>query len=252
MRKTVMSTLVVALLLGVFGSRPAVADSPEPPKPFAVASFAGYDELIGDVKLVGELGGQPELASALEGFLGLVTRGKGLAGIDKEKPWGAAVWLADSKPAGYAFLPVEDLDALEDLFEPYIEKVEDLGDGLYEVQGKVPGQKVIVKPVDGWLFASDKPENLVATPENPIKLLGRLHKRYDLAVRLNFRNVPAEQRKELMAQLREQAQRDLRQRPGEDEQLYAIRKIVGGKLQKLALSVIRDVNTVTLGWSLDS
>lgn len=252
MRKTVLSTLVVALLLGMFSSGPALAGSSSDLRPVAVVSLAGYDELLANVEMAGKLSGRPALARGLEGMLAVVTHGKGLAGLDKKRPWGVVVQTDGSKLGGYAFLPVDDLDEFEKVLEPYIKKVEDLGDGVRKVQGNGPRQAIYIKQKKGgWLFVCDKPEGLAATPNDPTKVLDGLHRQYDAAVRLNVSNLPAQQRGELIAKIRQQAEKDLKRRPGEDEKGYAIRKIVAARVLAVVATIVEDLEVVTLGWSLD-
>jgi hypothetical protein len=251
-RKTVLSTLMVALLLGPWDFGSARAGSTGELKPVAVVSLGSYDKLIGNVELAGKLAGRPNLAKGLEGMLAVVTQGRGLAGLDKTRPWGVVIQTDGSKLGGYAFLPLSDFQKFKEVLQPYIQKVEDLGDGLYKVQGKGPRQVVYVKQKpSGWLLACDKSEGLAHTPDNPIELLDGLEKQYDLAVRLMLSNVPTQQRDALIAKLRERAEKDLQRRPAEDEQQYTIRKMLGRMLLKAALSMVEDLDTVTLGWSLD-
>ena len=253
MRKTVLSALIVALLLGVFGPSAALAQPSQAAKPVVVMSFAGYDRAIADVKLVGELVDRPELAGGLEGLMALVTRGKGLAGIDKSRPCGVAMFdVSDEKPVGYGFVPITDFKALKELLQPYIEEINDVGDGVLQVIGKTPGQKVFVKPTDKWLFISDSAENLAATPENPIRLLGGLNKQYDLAVGFNPRNVPAKQRQKLVKQIRKEIEKELQRKPGEDDMEYAVRSMVMTKIQEVVLTAINDIDRVTVGCALDN
>jgi len=256
-RKTVLSMLVVALLLGTSGVGSALAGGHRSEalvgdvKPVAVVSLAGYDALLGNVELAGILAGRPRLAKGLEGLLAVVTQGRGLEGLDTKRPWGVVIQADGSKLGGYAFLPVGDFEKFKEVLKPYIQKVEDLGGGLHKVQGKGPGQAIYVKQTSGWLFVCDKAEGLAGTPDDPAQLLGGLHEQYDVAARLNASNVPAQQREQLIAKIQQQAEKDLQRRPGEDEHEHAIRKIVAGKILAAVLTTVKDLETVTLGWSLD-
>jgi hypothetical protein len=252
MRKTVMSTLAVALLLGVCGSRSALADSNTDLKPVAVVSLASYDKLLGNVELAGRLSGRPKLAKGLEGMLAVVTQGRGLAGVDTKRPWGVVIQADGSALGGYAFLPVDDFQKFQEVLQPYVKTVEDLGGGLHKVQGKGLRQTIYVKHIQsGWLLVCDKPEGLANAPDDPTKILDGLPEHYDLAARLNVSNLPAAQREKLIAKLRERAEKDLQRRPGEDEQDYAIRKLLAAKLLAGVLTTVEDLDTVTLGWSSD-
>ncbi len=252
MRKTVLSTMIVALLLGVSGlaSAPAAADSNV--KTVAVVSLASYDQLLGNVEMAGKLAGRPKLAKGLEGTLAVLTHGRGLAGLDTKRPWGVVIQTKGSEVGGYAFLPIDDADQFAEVLEPYIKEAKDLGNGVRRLRGKGPAQEIYVKHIDsGWLFICDKPEGLAYTPPDPAKVLGGLDRQYDLAARLYVSNLPAEQREDLIAKLRQQAEKDLQKRPGESDQEYTVRKMVVTKIAEALLTMVKDLDTVTLGWSLD-
>ena len=57
-------------------------------KPIAVIAASSYDNLVSDINFIGSLADRPQLGQMLEGSIALFTQGKGLAGIDKTKPWG--------------------------------------------------------------------------------------------------------------------------------------------------------------------
>ena len=117
MRKAVSLIVVAVLTLGSLAHRPALANSLKTAKPVVVASFAGYDELLGDVKLAGDLAGHPDLDKSVDAALTLFTKGRGLAGIDTKRSSGAVILAGEGKPTGYLFLPVTDLKASLALLE---------------------------------------------------------------------------------------------------------------------------------------
>ncbi len=252
MKNIILSSLVIALLPGAHRSGAALADSSRDVEPLAVVSLASYDQLFGSVELAGKLAGRPKLAKGFQGMLAVVTHGKGLAGLDKARPWGMIVEADGSKMGGYAFLPVDDFQEFREVIEPHVAGVEDLGDGVYEVQGKRPRQKAYLKQKDDrWLFVCDKLERLANTPDNPAEALGELPGQYDLAVRLNVSRLPAAEREKLVAPIRRLAERDLEQRPGEVGRQVAVREMIAAKLAGVFFTVVQDLETLTFGWSLN-
>lgn len=250
MRRATLAPLIVVLLWGVAGLRWAQADSTQKMKPIVVMSLAGYEELRGDVAMVGNLAGRPELADNLEGLLELFTQGKGLAGVDKKKPWGAVIQTDGSTISGYAFLPVTSLDEFGSVMKPLVEEIEELGEGVYKVKNK--GTTVYVKHKQGgWLVACENPEALAATPDDPGQVLGDLPQRYDVAIRISASNVPEQHGEKFLAKLKDKAAKDLEQRPGEDELEFAIRKHLGERLLQAISTVAEDLDQLTVGWSLD-
>ena len=55
----------------------------------------GYDKLLTNIDVVGQLGGNPDLGG-LEMMLKMMTQGKGLAGLDTKQPW-ASVLMTDGQ-----------------------------------------------------------------------------------------------------------------------------------------------------------
>ncbi|HUT13475.1 MAG TPA: hypothetical protein VMY42_23510 [Thermoguttaceae bacterium] len=249
MRKTVLSGLIVALLLGAAGFHRAQPASAAAPKPLAVVSLSGYDELKGDLEMVGRIVDDPTLAARLEGLLKFFTKDKGLAGLDKTKPLGAAIFLDGEKPSGYAFLPVSDFDQLLDVLKPYIGELKDLGDGMYEAsKGRKPAY---LKVQSGWVFVSDRREMLADVPADPAKLLAGLDRRYDLGIRFNAANVPDALREKLLGRIKKDLAKELERKPGEDDLEYALRKGLAKKLLGGLATGINDLDQVTFGLALD-
>ena len=249
MRKTFVSTLLVALLLGAAGLRPANAEAPKRWKPLAVASFAGYDKMKGNIDLAGEMAGMPDLGKGLEAMLNLLTGNQGLAGLDKARPWGAVVQINGDQLGGYAFLPVTDLEKLLKVAQPHVGKAKDLGDGVFQIDTK--RKPVYVQQKGDWAFVCDKPEGLAHTPEDPSRLLGGLNTRYDLAMRINAANVPEKHRKKAIARMREEGEKNLHAMPGETEEEFAVRKRLSEKIFRSIVEAINDLDKITIGVSLD-
>ena len=250
MKKTVLSVLSVALLLGLSGPPSARADSPKKMKPVIVVSLAGYDEMIGDIELIGKLSDRPQLANWTEGILKVFTNNQGLAGLDKKRPCGAVLQTDGKRFSGYAFVPVTDGKKLLAAVKPLLLKVEDLPGGGLKIQ-TWRRTHFVKQNKAGWVIICDKPEGLKLAPADPGKLLAGLTGKYDLAVRINARNVPQKHRDKFLAKMKEGAKRDLKRRPGEDEQHYAVRKIIGKCISKSIIAAAGDLEQVTLGWSLD-
>jgi hypothetical protein len=250
-RKMMTSMLVpVVVFLGV--SRAATAASPQELKPLAVVSIAAYDQLLDSVELAGKLAGKPKLAKGLRGTVAVLTQGRGLAGLNKTRPMAIVLQADGSGLGGYACLPVDDPAALREVIEPLVEKIEDLGDGVYRVQGKGPRQVAFVKERGGrWLFVSDKRERLANTPDDPTETLAGLPGQYDVAARLNVGSLPAGEREKLLAAIDQQARKGVQQRPGEDDGEYAVRKIMTANVVAVVRALAEQLDAVTLGWSLN-
>ena len=136
MRKTLLSTLALALLLG--GASRLQADDL---KPVAVISIGSYNTLSADLTFIGQVIDMPQLSKQLEAASAQAK------GLDKTKPIGVAVMLdAAGKPQVVAFIGSTDLKALlSSLPFPPTDK----GDGSFEINspyGPVPPCNKAVGP----------------------------------------------------------------------------------------------------------
>lgn len=119
MRKLLSATLAIVLLGSLSNVSPAQGTAGVD-KPVVTISFAGYNALRGQVDIVGKLIGNPDLSKGLETFLMMATQGKGLAMLDKTKPWGAVISATGTERAPeqllwHGFVPVTDLKQLMSL-----------------------------------------------------------------------------------------------------------------------------------------
>jgi len=248
-KKTLLSTLIVALLLGLMGATAARADSPDAKKPLAVVSISGYDEIKGDVNMIGELAGRANVVAQFEAILNLFTANQGLAGLDKKRPLGVVVHLDGEQPGGYAFVPVTDMGKLIAVVKPFASEMKTHDGGVYEFP--TPEKPLFVQKQGNWAVICDSREALADAPKAPGKLLARLAKDYDLAVRMNVCNIPAKQRQAAIDGLKSEAEKQAPQRDGEDDQMYAVRKMVTDRALKCLTSAVNEIEQVTLGWSID-
>ncbi|HXT58373.1 MAG TPA: hypothetical protein VN699_07055 [Pirellulales bacterium] len=253
MKKTLMSVLAFVLLLGAAVRATAQEDASTEVKPVVVVSFSGYGELKRDLEYLGTTSGNPDMAKTLEGMLALFTQGQGLAGLDQDKPWGAAASLPEGGlPNVLAFLPVSDLQKLLGALAGLTGEPVDKGDGVLEI--KRDANSIFIKEQDGWAFVAQTPEALATLPADPLKILGGLEKQYDIAVRLNIQNIPQALRDFFTDTLKAQVEKSLQQAQDEDdedgEQSKLHAQIARNQMETLAAAV-NDLDQITLGWSID-
>lgn len=203
MKRTLLSTLAVALLLGT-ASRATAQD--DEMKPILVVSIANYDTLIADVNAVGEASGTPDLGQALEAVLQLVTQGQGLVSLDKTRPWGALVQSDGvSTIQMLGFLPVTDLEKFLEVLSG-IAQPEELDDGIWRLDlSAMPlpmATDLFFKQHGDWTYVSMGSEFLIDLPDDPRPLLSGLDEKYDFAGRVNFANIPEIFRQLLSEQLK--------------------------------------------------
>lgn len=247
MRKTLLSTLAVALLLGLSSRLPAQ----EAMKPVVVVSMGSYDEQLKDIEYIGELRNQPELAKTLEGLLGFFTQGQGLNGLDKTRPWGLAVLTDGATFPKAAFLPVTDTEKLLAALIAFVGEPKDVGDGVLEVELKNNGMPLFIKPQDGWAWIGQTAEELKQLPKNPLDLLSGLEKQYDIAVRANVQNVPEILRQFAINALTEGVNNNMKQEEGEDDATFEQRKLLAKAQLDNMVTVINELEQLTIGWTID-
>ena len=208
MRKSLSLVMIAGLLLAIsgFAAPSAMAAGP---KPLVVLSLSSHSDVVGQIEALNEVAEAPEMPAWLSSTLKLFAGGRDLRGLDKSRPWGAVIQL-DDKLSAYAFVPVADLEELSWELDAYIQSTTDLGGGMYEVVGTEGNKKLYTKQSGGWLFVSDDADTLDTVSENPCKLLGGLDKQYDVAVRFELGNVPAEHGKKILAKLDEKVGPTLR------------------------------------------
>lgn len=232
-------------MLGALLCVPAWAD-----KPVVVISTAGYNAFMADLACLGEIGDHPGLDKNIDAIVKLFTKGRGLAGVDKARPWGIAVFPGDGKPTGFGFVPVTDLKALLGLLEDLGHKSSDAGNGLIEIDTKHKGKRLLVREGKDWAFFADKPQHLANLPDDPGKLLAGLTGQYDWAVRMNICNLPPQDREKLLKALRAEAKKDLDKVEGTEAQKTVLRmvaRIILGHIETAA----RELEQITVGGSLD-
>ncbi len=220
--------------------------SADPPKPIIVVSIASVDRLMDDLAYMAKITGQPQA----NGFVQLLA-GKFLETLDRSRPSGVIVTLADHGPKGVGFLPISDLKGLlSKLDAQFGVDVEQLDHGIKRVG---IGKSVFLKQQGKWLFFSDHAENLDHLPAEPEKLLEGLHQSYDLAIRLNVRNIPESVRKLASHNLETWVELGLDPNLSTNADLDPeLAEVLRKNVTQVARSLIYDTDQVTVGWAVDS
>ena len=248
MRKLLSSILTVAVLLGTSGCQ-----AQDETKPWITVSFSGYDELLTDLGMIGELGGNANFRQQLDMMSMMLPRGEGAEGplaVDPQQPWGAVLMGDDQTSISYAFLPISDINPLVQLAEAQSQKKIKATGGVYEFPS---GPKTVYATQKGeWIFVADSVKQLDDVTTDPIPLLGDLPKRYNLAVRASIKNLPQAFREQLLAQLRAGAEVGLQQMPGENDDQYAMRLNIAKQGIEQLTALVNEMDELLLGWNVDA
>lgn len=179
------AALIAALVIAC-GPRFAAAAKPDV---IAVLACDAYGDLRSQLTWVGKQVGNPSLAGFAESFILLATQGKGLAGLDVERPAGVVVTAEGGPlPSVHALVPVKDLDRLLGAVQGMTGPVED-ADGVRRISP--PGSPPIeIEEQDGWAIFSQA--GTPADVADPLAVIEPLSKDYSLAVELFPSRMPAE------------------------------------------------------------
>lgn len=233
-------------------------------KPLIVVSFAGFGELVDDLDFVGEASGMDDLGTTLEGMIEMFTQGQGLAGIDRDLPWGLVVSTDGGAFQILGFMPLDDLPQFLDVISGVLGEAEDHGDGIYSVDlpDAIPGTERLPIPIAGqpiffkqqgdWTYVSIGAEFLIDLPEEPIKLLGDLKDQYDLGVRVNIQNIPEGIRLLGAQMLSAVGGESIPRMPEESDAQFELRRdFINAQLQSLA-QMVNDLDEILIGATIDA
>lgn len=217
----------------------------------ATIAINSYDNLLADADFIGSLAGYPEIGNMVEGFIALFTQGKGLAGLDKSKPWGVLVTTDGKEFMPIGCLPVHDSKDLLQLLAAFQIRVDERDDGLVEITTP-QGPPLFVREKDGWAYISNKSEYLDPVPANPEQQFRSLIKDYDLAVQASVQKIPSEYRNLAIEQLRAGLQEGLKKEADEDDETFKTRKqLAEAQLQNIVTG-LDEMDQVVIGWAIDS
>lgn len=248
MKKSICMSVMVALLLGASALQPAQGQDSEDWKPVIVASCSGYDEVVGDLDLIGKMIGQPYLRIQTQVAVKLLTLGQGLLGLDNSRRWGMVVQTDGSEIRSYAFLPAADPEKLLKIAKLFASK-EEIGDGLLKIPTKE--KPLFLKAQDDWIFLSDNCDLLAGSLPDPQSLLADSHQAYDLAVLVTARNVPDKCRQKAIAKFKADAAKKWKRFPGETDQEFKVRTEIGKRLLQGVVDAANDLDQVVFGVTLD-
>lgn len=215
-------------------------------KPVLIVSISPVQGLLDDVKYLAETVGQPEFG----GMAQFLVKGNA-AGVDFTKPAGILVVTDGIEFKGFGFIPVTN-------FKQILAKIEqstgreprDAGNGVLEIAA--PQRSVFVKEAGGFAYIAAEADHLKNLPADPVKLLGDLPKRYDIAVSAFVHNIPQNYRDIALAQMRAGYQQALDRAGDQDEDAGELMKAVGKRAMEQWGQLINELDRFTYGLVIDS
>ena len=156
----------------------AIAQSTSSGEVIAVIAIDSYGDLKQQLDWLGPHMGQARLAGILESGLLFATQGKGLTGLDVNRPIGVVLTSSDGDLAIHAIVPVTDLDKLLAEFPGVTGPVET--DGDFRRFTLPSGHDIEIDQRDGWALIGEPGKAFGIT--EPAKLLDPLVKDATLVI----------------------------------------------------------------------
>ncbi|MBI4603947.1 MAG: hypothetical protein HY721_18485 [Planctomycetes bacterium] len=165
-------------------------------EPFLVLRAASIDRLLGAARYVVTAAGAAEASQKIDAFIGLLTQGKGLIGVDRSRPLGLAAICSQAREISWLLcVPVKDPKALGDLLRPHLQGIQGAPEGVVPIQ--VGGGKYHLHVTRGHCFVAPRAA-LIERPEVPASLSGT---REDLVLDVSLKGLSREVRSLLETQI---------------------------------------------------
>lgn len=250
--------LTVVVGLAVLAA-PAVSSAADF-QPHIVVSVAPYDELKADLRYIGKLLGNPQLADGLEGLLLIQTRGQILIALDRTRRWGVALELAPEAQivpgempeiaTGVIVLPIANFNAFLRAIEGFGGPPTELQKGMYQVSGP-GGEAVYIRSLRGWVAISPDQAVFDRLPDDVGALVGGAGSRYDIAFQMNFAAWPPELQEQWVAATKQQLRDGLVQAPEESDEAFLVRTQIMEQVIRVIEDGYSEIDQIVLGVSID-
>ncbi len=211
----------------------------------AMVSIAPLDKLFQDIGFILRAANFPEINGFISLFGNQYTNG-----LDRTRPLGVIVKMQAGQPVPLAFLPVSNRADFFSALELGGIVPDDVGNGVFAFDAA--GRSLYVKEASGWLFVSQDENGLANLPANPAAPIDALAKRYDLAVRVNIQQLPAELRDMAIEQLKTGFERSLAEQGELSDDERALNEEVGKASLAQIERMIQETEEVFVGWGVEA
>lgn len=217
--------------------------------PTVVVGAKNLQELIDDADNLGASVGQNGLADLFENTIKGLTGGIGLAGVDRERPFGLywSMSQVDANDPGtfVGFVPVTDADEFENLVKQFATEFHKDDDWTMTLNG-IP---VFAKISNDYCFISTS-ESGLEDLEDPQTLIGG---EYDIELDLNLSGIPDQFKQVFLASVESQAQKNDAASPPPTSEAEENGRQLGMEWTMAAIKLItNDGERLTFGVDVDS
>ena len=233
------AAVVCLAALAVAGVCPADdADSSER-TPFAVASVASVDRVLGDLEFVLGSAGQADRMDHIRNVLLFLNQ---LDGVDRDRPFGLLMYLPETPPheaEAVAFVPVTSLERLQDTLQPTEHFSIKRADDSDRFEFNTSEKSFAGLYAGDWIFLTEQEslldqqllDHLMASPVD--------HEQYDALLSLRRDGVPTDIFDQALTKLRDDLEQDLERKDGENVVEHRIRtralSAIGGLIERIVL-----------------
>lgn len=208
-------------------------------QPVVVATIGSINKLKDDIGYITGIVGQPQFG----GIFGMMA-GTYAQGMDLDQPIGVLVPMAGGTPQPIIVLPTADIKPILKRLEAQTGPVDELDDGTLVVS--VNQNTLYIKQNATNAVASQNKDALKLVPADPSDLFKGMGNAYDLAIRLQVQQVPAEIRNVLIDQMRQGFEQAMAQQPNAD----STRDVAEGSIEQLE-RLIQEADELNIGLNID-
>jgi len=220
-------------------------------EPAVILCVASIDRVLEDVDYIGKAAGLPVYPQLLRGFLDGLNQ---LKGIDRTRPFGAALYLdrenPGAEPLPILFVPVSQVDDLEVTLSHVgmkLQPADQLPDFVLTINGRTHPLRI----EDGYarLTTPDRPQvDLSAMVIQ--ELTADVASDYDIAVRFRRIGIPQKEITKMLDELVADQSRSAERHEGESKQEYELRRKLEKTILALIKSLLQETQEVAFGWRL--
>ena len=216
-----------------------------------VAAISPYDDLVSDLEYLGELGERPQLADSMQGMIGFMTGGKGLAGLDTSRPWGVIISVDDEQFTYVGVLPTSDLSKLLDALQNIVGPAKKEGD-MYVVTAPQQQMPLYLKENSSWTYISTSPAQFENLPNDPGAELAALASSYDIGVKAFAANIPANYKQTAVGMIKQGMEQGMQKLPEESDAQHQARvQMMQQQLAELDRA-INEIDEFEVGLAIDA
>lgn len=208
-------------------------------RPVVVLTVASLNKLMRDVNYITGVAGQPQFGGMFSMMAGAFAQG-----MDLDQPIVVMVPMVNGTPQPIIALPTSDIATVLKRLEAQTGPVDKLDDGTLVVT--VNQTTLYIKQAGERAYAAQDRDALGLAPADPSGMIKGMGNAYDLAVRLQVQQVPAEVRDILMDQLRQ----GFEQAMSQQKDAESTREMAEGSIEQLE-QLVREADELNFGLNID-